>query len=89
MQLYRAGYLKYDSGHNLLPVEDRFQMDEQIPCLALRRGKMVFPSPSTMTVYSYCRDGIYARKRNEVLYTMTADKKNNTNRSFSQFNVFH
>ena len=27
MQLYRAGCLKYDKGHNLLPVEDKFHVD--------------------------------------------------------------
>jgi hypothetical protein len=31
MQLYQASYLKYDSGHNLFPFEDRFHVDiEQI-----------------------------------------------------------
>ena len=39
MQLYWAGYLKYDdSGHNLFPIEDRFHIDiEQI-----REGLVVF-----------------------------------------------
>ena len=38
MQLYRAGYLIYDSGHNLFPVEDRFHVGiEQI-----RVGLVVF-----------------------------------------------
>ena len=27
IQLYRAGYLKYDSEHNLFPIEDRFHVD--------------------------------------------------------------
>jgi hypothetical protein len=31
MQLSRAGYLKYDRGHNFFPIEDRFHVDiEQI-----------------------------------------------------------
>ena len=31
MQLYRAGRLKYDKGHNLFPIEDKFHMNvEQI-----------------------------------------------------------
>jgi hypothetical protein len=27
MQLHRAGYLNYDSGHYFFPVEDRFHLD--------------------------------------------------------------
>jgi hypothetical protein len=27
MQLHWASYLKYESGHNLFPVEDRFHVD--------------------------------------------------------------
>ena len=38
MQLYRAGCLKYDKGHNLFPVEDKFHLDiEQI-----REGLVVY-----------------------------------------------
>ena len=51
-----------------------------LPCLALRRWKMVFSSPSMMTVRSFmkingiCGDGIYVRKGNGALKTTTADK---------------
>ena len=39
MHLYRAGYLKYDIGHNLLiPVEDRFHVDIE----QRREGLVVF-----------------------------------------------
>jgi hypothetical protein len=44
MQLYRAGYLKYDKTapaiceHNLLPVEDRFHVDIE----PIREGSVVF-----------------------------------------------
>jgi hypothetical protein len=57
MQLYRAGYLKYDSGHNLFPVEDMFHVDiEQISegliVFGIAPGKIVFPRSNMMTVHS-------------------------------------
>ena len=55
MQLYRADYLKYDSGHNLISVEDRFHVDiEQI-----REGLTVFGVvPSTNGLpETECDDG--------------------------------
>jgi hypothetical protein len=70
MQLYRAGYLKYDSGHNFFPIEERFHVDtEQIRdgyvVLALRRGKIVFPSPNITTVHSYGYVGMGSLKEKE------------------------
>ena len=67
MQLYRAGYLKYDgSGLNLFPVDIE----------KIRKGLVVFgfaPWENMMTVYSLmkvkqiCGDEIYDKKRNEAL----------------------
>ena len=78
MQLYRAGYLKYDSGHNLFPVEDRFHVDieqisEGLVVFGVALWEMVFPSPNMLTVHSFmkvkriCGDGAYDRIRNEAL----------------------
>ena len=69
MQLYQAGYLKYHSGHNFFPVEDRFHVDiEQI-----REGLVVFgiaswenslsePEYDDSPFKRICEDGIYDRK---------------------------
>ena len=77
MQLYRAGYLKYDSGHNLFPVEDIFHVDidqiyESLVVFGVAPWENGLPdheyprwaAHSLLMVNRICEDKIYDTKRN-------------------------
>ena len=73
MQLYLAGYFKYEGGHNFFPVEDKFHVDiekirESLVVFGFASWENGLPEPEYDDgPFKRICDGIYDRKRNEAV----------------------